>query len=105
MTRVPVESFLDNNQNIPLIDVRSPREFKKGHIVSAKNIPLFTDEERHEIGIIYKQLGRIKAISRGLEFVGQRMQELVDKAIAVAPDQNSRKVYCWRGGMRSEKTA
>ena len=105
MTRVPVESFLDNNQNIPLIDVRSPREFKKGHIVSAKNIPLFTDEERHEIGIIYKQLGRIKAISRGLEFVGQRMQELVDKAIAIAPDQNSRKVYCWRGGMRSEKTA
>ena len=30
----------------PLIDIRSPSEYQKGHWPGATNIPLFSDEER-----------------------------------------------------------
>ncbi len=50
--------FLSANTDIPVIDVRSPKEFDKGHISGAKNIPLFTNQERERIGTIYKQQGR-----------------------------------------------
>jgi tRNA 2-selenouridine synthase len=38
--------LLSNLKHIPLIDVRSPGEFAKGHIPNATNLELFTDEER-----------------------------------------------------------
>ena len=49
-------------------------EFEKGHINGAVNIPLFTDYERKEVGIIYKNFGRINAIEKGLGFVGPKMK-------------------------------
>jgi len=36
---------------IPIIDVRTPAEFTKGHIPGAFNVPLFSNEERILIGI------------------------------------------------------
>ena len=41
----------------PTIDVRSPGEFAAGHIPDAVNIPLFSDSERAEVGIAYKNQG------------------------------------------------
>lgn len=96
------ESFLDEMPGIPVIDVRSPMEYEKGHISGAMNIPIFSDEERAIIGTIYTQKGRIPAIQKGLEFVGPRMKEMAEKARALAANDHL-KVYCWRGGMRSEK--
>ena len=45
----------------PLIDVRSPSEYYKGHMPNSINIPLFDNDERSIIGKIYKQKGREKA--------------------------------------------
>lgn len=87
-----------NNKNI--IDVRSPGEYIQGHIPGAINFPLFSNEERAEIGTLYKQQGRQQAVIRGMEIVGPRMKELVIKASAVAQN-NALFVHCWRGGMRS----
>ncbi len=95
-------SFIHDLPNIPVIDVRSPVEYKKGHITGALNIPVFTDEERSQIGSLYKQKGRIPAIQKGLEFVGPRMTTIAEEARSFAIG-NKLKVYCWRGGMRSEK--
>ncbi len=49
----------------PLVDVRSPSEFEKGHWPGAINVPLFNDEERAAVGTAYKQQGRTQAIHRG----------------------------------------
>jgi tRNA 2-selenouridine synthase len=94
--------FLTRNVDIPMIDVRSPAEFALGHIPGAFNIPIFSDEERSSVGTIYKQSGREDAIEKGLEFVGPKLKDLALLAKKLAY-QEQLKVYCWRGGMRSEK--
>lgn len=95
-------SFIRELSDIPIIDVRAPVEYEKGHIAGAINIPIFSDDERSEIGTIYKQKGRVPAIEKGLEFVGPKMKDLAKVALSTAQNEHL-KVYCWRGGMRSEK--
>ena len=34
----------------PSIDLRSPKEFKKGTIPNSVNLPILNDDEYHEIG-------------------------------------------------------
>ena len=60
----------------PVVDVRSPSEFAKGHWPGACNIPLFSDEERAEVGTTYKQQGRLQAIQLGLSFTGPKLAML-----------------------------
>jgi len=81
-------------------DARSPLEFEKAHIPGALNLPLMDNEDRHDIGIVYKREGRQAAVIRGFERVGPRFHDLVRKGIELAGD-NPVLVYCWRGGMRS----
>lgn len=96
------EGLVDGN--IPLVDVRSPGEFAKGHIPGAVNLPLFSNEERAEIGTLYKQVGKDAAIMRGLEIVGPKMAGIVKQASEISPSRNLI-VHCWRGGMRSGSVA
>ena len=56
----PVTDF--RNLTSPIIDVRSPSEYSKGHWPGAINIPLFTNSEREIIGKSYKKESRLKAI-------------------------------------------
>ncbi len=104
MEQLDPEVFLIKTQNIIKVDVRSPEEYQKGHIVDALNVPLFSDHERAEVGTAYKQMGRETAIELGLKIVGPKMAELAKKAKSLALT-NKLGVYCWRGGMRSEKMA
>ena len=99
-----ISSFLSKESDIPIIDVRSPKEFEQGHIPGAHNIPIFSDEERAVVGTTYKKTGRIPAIEVGLDFVGPKMRSLAKEGTKLAKD-NKLKVHCWRGGMRSEKMA
>lgn len=86
-----------------LIDVRSPREYAKDHIPGAINLPLFTDEERHIVGLLYKKEGRDKAIIKGSKYYGDKVPNLL-KSVQKYKDKKI-VVYCWRGGMRSEAIA
>lgn len=99
----PIELFQHLEGN-PLIDVRTPAEFAAGHIPGAVNIPLFSNEERVEVGTIYKQVSRRDAMLRALDIVGPKMSEFVKQA-----ERLERKdkliVHCWRGGMRSASFA
>lgn len=97
--------FLAHAKYTPLIDVRAPAEYREGHIPGAKSIPLLSDEERAIIGTIYKKEGRQSAIEKGLEIVGPKMKDLATQALAQAHGGKEVMVYCWRGGMRSEKMA
>ncbi|MGG3564530.1 tRNA 2-selenouridine(34) synthase MnmH [Neobacillus rhizosphaerae] len=83
-----------------IIDIRSPIEFKDGAIPGAINVPLFSDEERHEIGIIYKQEGQAAAKWRAMELVSPKLPELLH-TIKGHHTNGELVIYCWRGGMRS----
>lgn len=95
---------LHHYQHLCMIDVRSPKEFAKGHIPGAKNIPLFSDEERAVVGTNYKQRSKYEAVLSGLQFVGPKLKTFVEQAKELAVD-NQLVLYCWRGGMRSNSMA
>jgi len=98
--------------NGPLIDVRSPSEYYKGHMPNSINIPLFDNDERSIIGTIYKKEGRKKAVIEGLKFFEKKMELLLDNLFMNIDSHNinSKKnfnksfirIYCSRGGMRSQ---
>ncbi len=88
----------------PLLDVRSPGEFVAGHWPGAKSLPLFTDEERAEVGTLYKKTSPDEAFLRGLEFSGKKMRWYVEEARAQT-DGGTLAVHCWRGGQRSQSMA
>lgn len=96
--------FLEKAAYIPLVDVRSPGEYKQGHIPGALNVSLFSDEERSAIGKIYKKEGRNASVRQGLGYVGPNMVQMIDKARELCPG-GELLVHCWRGGMRSESMA
>ena len=99
----------------PLIDVRSPSEYYKGHMPNSINIPLFDNDERSIIGTIYKNEGREKAVIEGLKFFEKKMELLLDNLFMnidyhkIVPEKNNNKtsirIYCSRGGMRSQSIA
>lgn len=84
----------------PMLDVRSPGEYEQGHIPGAISYPLFTNEERAQVGICYKQQGRDAAVELGFDLLGPKLGDMVRRAKAIAPERVLR-VHCWRGGMRS----
>ena len=100
---INTEEFLNLSKTIPIVDVRSPGEYDHAHIPGALNLPLFSNEERAEVGTIYKQRGRVKAVQRGLEIVGPKMSQFSKSALALNSQQVL--VHCWRGGMRSSSMA
>lgn len=96
--------YFQNLAHIPIIDVRSPGEFKQGHIPGAYNIDLFTNAERAVVGTAYKQESKEKAIEIGYEFVKPKLNDFVTKSAEVAAEKEV-VVHCWRGGMRSNAFA
>lgn len=84
-----------------LVDVRTPLEYAEDHIPGAVNVPLLTNEERVEIGILHKEVGPHAARKRGLELTAHRFPAIVQE-IAQAAAGRPILVYCWRGGLRSK---
>lgn len=84
----------------PILDVRSPAEYEQGHLPEAISFPLFSNEERAQVGTCYKQQSREQAVELGFDLVGPKLGEFIRKAKVIAPDKTVR-VHCWRGGMRS----
>jgi len=83
------------------VDARTPLEYEEDHIPGAINVPLLTNEERVEIGTLYKQTGPLEARRRGLEMTAHRFPAMVEE-IAAAAAGRPILVYCWRGGLRSK---
>jgi tRNA 2-selenouridine synthase len=86
----------------PLLDVRAPMEFAQGAFPHAKNWPLMNDEERHHVGLTYKQKGQDQAIELGHELVsGHIKQARVAQWVEFAKANPQGYLYCFRGGLRS----
>lgn len=96
--KISVAEALSLNDAL-FIDARTPKEFEEDHILGAVNVPLLDNQERHEIGIIYKQYSREKAIERGMELFPAKIPSIYE----AVKDHKKKNivVYCARGGMRS----
>lgn len=101
---IDIDNFWVQTDQSVVIDVRSPKEYRSGHIPGAFNLPLFDNEERSVVGTIYVHEGREAAIEKGLEFVGPKLSTIVQTAKKVAQGR-SILFYCWRGGLRSQSMA
>jgi tRNA 2-selenouridine synthase len=88
----------------PMMDVRAPVEYEKGSFPSARNFPLMTNDERHLVGICYKEQGQDAAIALGHQLVcGPIKEERVKLWTNFANDHASDGyLYCFRGGLRSQ---
>jgi tRNA 2-selenouridine synthase len=87
----------------PFLDVRAPIEFIEGHIPDAHNGPILDDNQRAEVGTIYKKRGQVAAIERGHLLVGGDLRESRIQAWSQLIQENpSMIVYCFRGGLRSQ---
>ncbi|SHJ53881.1 tRNA 2-selenouridine synthase [Dethiosulfatibacter aminovorans DSM 17477] len=96
---LPYEKF---NENAIFIDVRTEMEYEESHIPNSINIPLFTNEERKEIGTAYKQESVDQARRLGVKYASRKMNETFEKLLELRGDHNQRLVaYCARGGYRS----
>lgn len=98
---VEVSDFLMRIQGALCIDVRSPSEYAHAHIPQAVNIPLLNDEQRKEIGTLYKKEGKEAAVKKGYELVGPFFVEKIEKILSLKNEKQEYYFYCWRGGLRS----
>jgi len=99
--RISIDECILTSSSCSVIDVRSPGEFLHAHFPSAQNIPLFSDEERKEVGTAYKKIGRETAIKIGLDYFGPKMKLIIEEVEKINKKGDPLIVYCWRGGMRS----
>ena len=53
-----------------VIDVRSPAEFAADHMPGAINLPALSNDQRAEVGTIYKQVSAFKARKLGAALRG-----------------------------------
>jgi tRNA 2-selenouridine synthase len=89
-------------RDTPLLDTRSPGEFSKGAFPAAVNLPLMTDEERHQVGICYKRHGQSAAIELGHRLVaGDVRARRIEGWCKFARENPDGYLYCFRGGLRS----
>ncbi len=91
-------------EDVQFIDVRSPVEYAAASIPGAANIPLYTEEERHQLGKTYKDEGAAPARMLGLKLVSPKLPRLVEDILAACGGKTPL-LYCWRGGTRSESVA
>jgi len=98
---------IDNYQNlflndIHLLDVRAPLEFAQGAFPCSANYPLMSDEDRHLIGLRYKECGQDEAIKLGYERVSGDVKLTRTNHWKQFINQHPQgALYCFRGGLRS----
>ncbi|MFM4861483.1 tRNA 2-selenouridine(34) synthase MnmH [Aeromonas media] len=105
MSELPLETNLARIflEDVPLIDLRAPVEFKEGAFPNAVSLPLMTDDERAQVGTCYKQQGQAAAIELGHKLVGGAVRAArIEGWLAQLRQQPDALLYCFRGGLRSQ---
>lgn len=100
---IPLEKALVlREKGALLIDARSPAEFAEATIPGAINVPLLDNEERKEVGTLYKLKGKQTARRLGVRIISAKIPALVERVFTARPSGSPPVVvFCWRGGMRS----
>lgn len=88
--------------DVPLLDLRAPSEFARGALPESLNLPLLEDDERHQVGLRYKQAGQDAALALGHRLLsGDVREQRMAAWCAWAAAHPEGAIYCWRGGQRS----
>ncbi|GGH21662.1 tRNA 2-selenouridine(34) synthase MnmH [Paenibacillus segetis] len=93
---------LKDRKDLTIVDVRSPSEYKDSTLPYSLNIPVFDDQERAEVGTLYKQTSVQAAKDRGLEIFSAKLPAFITEFAGIPGEKV---VFCWRGGMRSRTAA
>lgn len=104
MKDISVQELISSKKYIP-VDVRAPIEHRDSAIPGSVNIPLFSNEEREEIGILYKKEGEKAAKWRAMEIVSPKLPQLLGEIKDLKKTGAEPVIHCWRGGMRSRSVA
>ncbi len=96
-----VEAQAELDRFDAVIDVRSESEFADDHVPGAINAPVLDDEQRAEVGTLYKQVSAFDARRRGAALVARNIARHLEQRFADRPRSWRPLVYCWRGGQRS----
>jgi tRNA 2-selenouridine synthase len=97
-----LDQFLSKLDGFDLvIDVRSPAEFALDHIPGAINYPVLNNDERAQIGTLYKQVSPFAAKKLGAALVSKNIAEHIENHLLELPREWRPLIYCWRGGERS----
>ncbi|MCE4555362.1 tRNA 2-selenouridine(34) synthase MnmH [Pelomonas cellulosilytica] len=83
-----------------IIDVRSPAEFAEDHMPGAVNWPVLSNQERHDVGLLYAT-SPFDARKLGAALVARNIARHIETSAAGLPKTWRPLVYCWRGGQRS----
>lgn len=98
----PLKNLFDDGTT--LIDVRAPVEYLEGAFFNSVNLPILSNEQRHLIGICYKEKGQEAAITLGHQLVnGADREEKIRSWLKLIKDSRQKTyLYCFRGGLRSQ---
>jgi len=84
-----------------IIDVRTPAEFAEDHIPGAINCPVLDNEQRIQVGTLYKQVSPFEAKKIGAALVSENIARHLKESFLDRPKSWKPLIYCWRGGDRS----
>jgi tRNA 2-selenouridine synthase len=104
MQDITIDELVQSKEYVP-VDVRSPIEHGEAAIPGSVNIPLFTNEERQEIGILYKHSGEQAAKWRAMEIVSPKLPSILHEIKNLENSGVQPVIHCWRGGSRSKAVA
>lgn len=84
-----------------IIDARSQDEYALDHVPGAVNWPTLDNQERIDIGTMYKQVNAFEAKKRGAAIAARSIAAHIERHMLEKPKDWKPLVYCWRGGYRS----
>ena len=84
-----------------IVDVRSPAEYAEDHLPGAISSPVLDNEQRAQIGTLYKQESAFAARKLGAAFVSINIARHLQTQFIDKPKNWRPLIYCWRGGQRS----
>jgi tRNA 2-selenouridine synthase len=88
-----------------IIDARTEAEYAEDHLPGAVNWPSLNNEERIEVGTLYKQVSPFEARKRGAALVAANIARHIEREVMDKPKSWQPLAYCWRGGQRSGSLA
>jgi tRNA 2-selenouridine synthase len=83
-----------------ILDVRAPVEVARGALPHAINVPILDDQERHRVGVAYKEASQERAVALGYALTAEAMPARVERWRDIC-SRGPAAFTCWRGGMRS----
>jgi len=99
-----IENWLNlfkNKTKIITVDARSELEFENDSLPDSINFPILNNEERHQVGFLYKNVSKKAAFYLAQEFADSKIDKIQEFTKQLAKSNLPVFVYCLRGGKRS----